>query len=386
MFHSVPGVPDGSAGLNLTACTLAKIFKRDIIYWDDAEILALNPNLSQSLSKDYPITVARRISGSSSTASITEYLNKACPLEWTQVGKVIDWPEGTKGCDGSAAMTACIRDTPGTIGYIDSGHGHDEGLTEIELENASEVFLSSKSAGDAGIATAASSVPASDLDYGSVSLLNQPGANTWPIVTISYLYVRRDISYLEPEAQGLLIAFLKSLYDADTIGMCSVFGFVPVNADVQNIAKAGISLLETSNANAVPWSFESSSTTDIGDGALDYVISGKRRSFAEYERTINEGKIGDLEDQLAALQASVVALNLNSGAASDGDSDSDSDDNTSSVALGLSILSLILWAGSFAVFLMRKKIFHKNVDDGSVVSDLNLHEHNGNGVKSSTNV
>ena len=47
-------------------------------------------------------------------------------------------------------MPSCIRDNKGAIGYINAGHGHEEGLVEIELENAYGTFLSSKRAGEEG--------------------------------------------------------------------------------------------------------------------------------------------------------------------------------------------------------------------------------------------
>ena len=114
-FHSVP---TGETKLNLTPCVLAKIFKRDITSWTDSEIIELNPDLS--LSGESPITVGRRVEGSSSTASITAYLNTACPEEWpeTLVGSTIEWDAGTKECEGSGGMTNCLRDVAGTIGYI----------------------------------------------------------------------------------------------------------------------------------------------------------------------------------------------------------------------------------------------------------------------------
>lgn len=37
IFHNIPDVPDGPQGLNLTACVLSKIFKREIKYWDHDE-------------------------------------------------------------------------------------------------------------------------------------------------------------------------------------------------------------------------------------------------------------------------------------------------------------------------------------------------------------
>ena len=77
-FHNVAADDLGVAGrLNLTSCTLAKIFRRDITTWDDATIVAENPNLSVPAGQ--PITIIHRSDGSSSTYGITSYLSEACP-------------------------------------------------------------------------------------------------------------------------------------------------------------------------------------------------------------------------------------------------------------------------------------------------------------------
>lgn len=92
-----------------------------------------------------------------------------------KVGKTITWPADTLACEGSGEMTSCIRNNPGAIGYIDSGHGHAEGLVEIELQNKDGYFLSSKeAAARGGIGSAAGAIPTSpDADFGSVDLLNR---------------------------------------------------------------------------------------------------------------------------------------------------------------------------------------------------------------------
>lgn len=96
------------------------------------------------------------------------------------MGSTIEWPEDTKPCEGSGGMTECIVSVEGTIGYIDSGHGHEENLIEIELQNADGTYLSSKEASaKGGIAAAApGAVPESaDADFGSVNLLNRVSHN-----------------------------------------------------------------------------------------------------------------------------------------------------------------------------------------------------------------
>lgn len=65
-FHSVP-----IQNLNLTGCLLARIFSREITQWDHDDILAENSALREN-PVDLPITVVRRVKGSSSTSSITK--------------------------------------------------------------------------------------------------------------------------------------------------------------------------------------------------------------------------------------------------------------------------------------------------------------------------
>ena len=85
-------------------------------------------------------------------------------------------------------MSSGIQSTPYAIGYIDSGHGHDDGLVEIKLRNLDGNFVDSLSVGDAGVMAAASqtTMPAAAGDWETVNLINQPGPTTWPIVAVSY--------------------------------------------------------------------------------------------------------------------------------------------------------------------------------------------------------
>mmetsp|Transcript_8124 Transcript_8124/g.11623 ORF Transcript_8124/g.11623 Transcript_8124/m.11623 type:complete len:329 (-) Transcript_8124:965-1951(-) len=188
VFHNIPGVPGGAGGLKLTPCVLAKIFRTQIQYWDDPEIVLLNDHIASTLKeKRLPIKVARRVLGSSSTATFTQYLHEStqmdCPDAWPTatssgenlVGKVIDWADTTLPCQGSGGVTDCIRDNEGAIGYIDAGHGRDEGLTEIELRNLAGIYQSSREAAEAGVAAAAGDTLPSraDGDFSGVQLLNQ---------------------------------------------------------------------------------------------------------------------------------------------------------------------------------------------------------------------
>ena len=371
VFHSIPGIPNGVGGLNLTACELAQIFNREITSWDDEKITKLNPNLD--VPAGFPIHVARRVEGSSSTSTLTKYMNSKCPDHWPEemTGKKITWPDGTMECDSSSLMAKCIRDNPGAIGYSDAGHGHAEGLIEIELENEDGTFLSSRFAMEnEGIADAASSFPMNDKDYSEMNVMNQPGKYTWPMVAASYLYVRKDLSYIKnSEEQGLLIGFLKSVFNSEYNSACADFGFVFVKDSVIDQNLDAITNL-TVNDDAPTFVFESGNDKADVAGGDDYVVSGKRRTYAEYERESTSVKISDLETTLAAQETTIAMLEKELN-----DLKSDSASSEAMTALGLSIASSVLWGLLLGwVFFFRKRLVHKDVDDGSLVSDINLQE------------
>jgi hypothetical protein len=335
----------------------------------------LNPNLK--LSSSLPITVARRVLGSSSTASITAYLQNACPDVWPEelVGSTIDWPEGTEECEGSSAMTECIVSKEGTIGYIDSGHGHAEGLQEIELRNADNFYVNSREAiANGGVTAAAANAgfPDSlDADFSSVNLLNQPGENTWPIVAMTYIYVRKDLTFIpNPASQTLLKSFLKQLYADDFIPICEAdFGFVRVTGGLRNMSLAAIDSLVVAS-DAPEWIIETDTLSRTGQG--NYVISTKRDSYSEVEQNNAVGDIATLTALIAELEAKVESMQVTISQLSDTTSththseetgaveeaaeylDIESDDDTQvKTALALASVSFILWMATIIGVLVK---------------------------------
>ena len=140
------GLP-ASTPLNLTACLLSGIFQREITSWDDAAILAVNPELSPFLEADAPISVIRRRLGSSSTAGMSQYLLEAtqndpsCPTRWVigagKGGELSDegecvkppcWPSDTIQAEGSGGVSGALDTVPYAIGYVDVGHGRSANL------------------------------------------------------------------------------------------------------------------------------------------------------------------------------------------------------------------------------------------------------------------
>lgn len=238
---------------------------------------------------------------------LPQYLHDACPDHWPieMVGAVIDWPTDTEPCEGSGGVTTCITQTRGTIGYLDAGHGISEGLAEIALTNDAGMTQTSAKASERGGIAAAEpeTFPAANADFSSISLLNRPGTYTWPIVLMTYVYVRQDLSHLEdPDEQSLLKAWLQALYNDDYIQQCvDDYGFtLPTEATRQYALDAIETLIITPEANE--WIFESSTQPIVA--ADTFVISQKRRTHNEVERDL-------LMDKVAALEQANAELELN---------------------------------------------------------------------------
>lgn len=378
IFHSVPVPSSGPDDLKLTACLIARIFKRNITTWSDDAILADNPNILNYIEEGHPIRVAHRVLGSSSTASVTDYLNTACPSEWGPelVGSSITWDADTVGCQGSGGMTSCIRDVPGTIGYLDAGHGTEEKLNEIELLNAAGRYITSQtSQANGGVAAAADDalnagiIPVDPTaDFSAVSLLNRGGEFTWPIVAMTYVYVRQDLSLLG-DVGAITKAFLKYLL-SPALEQCTVYGFSIVPEAVLNNSKAAVDSIVVTGDE---WTFETDTQIITGQGA--FVFSSKRRSYGEYQRSLLTDQVESMMMRIEELEAMLVERLVADNATADrmadlestvqsiedgsmGAEDHSHDDVDTTAPVALSVVAIIL---ALFNFLYTWLVVKKNV-------------------------
>ena len=143
-------------------------------------------------------------------------------------------------------------------------------------------------------------------DFSAVSLHNMPGEFTWPIVAISYLYVRTDQSGTA-EKGPLLKAFVEYVLSEEGQALLADYNFEGVPASV--LALSNLAVTNMTLDGSPTWTFESD--TNKGNGQKDFVISAKRRSHYEYA-------IGEIMDEMATnimladavttLEAKIVAM------------------------------------------------------------------------------
>ena len=177
--------------LRITGPVLAEVFMGNISKWNDPKLTALNPGKRLP---DTPISIIHRADGSGTTFNFTDYLTEVSK-EWAdRVGRgaAVKWPAassvGGKGNEGVAANVARIK---GSIGYVEYAYVKKNNLNFMQLQNRDGQYVNPD---DASFAAAAAGADWFSVPGMGLSIVNQPGRNTWPISTASFI-----IMYKEPK-------------------------------------------------------------------------------------------------------------------------------------------------------------------------------------------
>jgi phosphate transport system substrate-binding protein len=130
-----------------------------------------------------------RSDGSGTTYIFTDYLSKAVPSWNTSVGKgkEVMWPAGL-GAKGNEGVAGQVRQTPGSIGYVELAYAKQNKLPIAAIKNKADKFVvASVPAVTAAAAGAARALPA-NTDF-RVSIVDAPGADSYPISSFTWILV-----------------------------------------------------------------------------------------------------------------------------------------------------------------------------------------------------
>jgi phosphate transport system substrate-binding protein len=174
-----------SSGLKLDGPTLADIFQGKVTTWNNPAIAKLNPGMKLPSGK---ITIVHRSDDSGTTKGFTTFLSAYSPSWKSSVGadKTVKWPTGT-GAKGNDGVAAAIKQTDGSIGYVEQAYALANKFAYASVKNKSGNFvaptLDSTSAAGDGV-----SVPA---DLG-ISTIDAPGAQAYPITSQTFIDTYKD--------------------------------------------------------------------------------------------------------------------------------------------------------------------------------------------------
>lgn len=192
-------IPAVGSGLKLTRAAYTGILVGKIKFWNDPEIVKANPGLKLP---DLPITLFTRSDGSGTTAVFTAHCAEVS-AEFTDkvgAGKSVTWPVGVAG-KGNEGVTALIKSTPGAIGYVEYGFAANSKLSMAALENHAHNFITPSV--ESATSTLASVQLPSNL---CVSVIDPKGADDYPIVTFTWLLVKKQ--YADSGKAAALKAFI----------------------------------------------------------------------------------------------------------------------------------------------------------------------------------
>jgi phosphate transport system substrate-binding protein len=199
MTYNEPGI---SGKLRLTPEIISGVYLGTITKWNDEKIKEANPGIPLP---DASIIVVHRSDGSGTSFIFTNYLSKVSTDWKDKVGNAtsVNWPVGLGG-KGNEGVAGLVKQTEGSIGYVELAYAVKNNLPYAELKNKDGKFVeaSLESVTEAA-AGAVKNMPA-DL---RVLITDSPGAKSYPICGFTWLLVYKNEK--NKEKSQALVNFLK---------------------------------------------------------------------------------------------------------------------------------------------------------------------------------
>ena len=183
--YNLPGA--GTTPLRFDGPTVADIFLGRITRWNDPRIAALNPGVKLPATD---IIVVHRSDGSGTSFIFTDYLSKVSP-EWkSSVGSAtsVQWPTGLGG-KGNEGVTQQVKQSEGSIGYVELIYAISNGLPHASIKNAAGEFTAASLKSVTAAAAAAELGP--DTDF-RISITDAKGAGAYPISSFTWLLIPKQ--------------------------------------------------------------------------------------------------------------------------------------------------------------------------------------------------
>ncbi len=195
---NLPGFAKGD--LRVTGPVLAEMFMGKISKWNDPKLAALNPGKKLP---DTTITVVHRADGSGTTFNWTDYL-ATVSKDWLDTvgrGAAVKWPAPTSiGGRGNEGVAALVSRTSGSIGYVEYAYAKRNNIPVMALQNKDGNFVMPS---DDAFAAAAAGADWFSVPGMGLSIVNQPGAQAYPVSTASFILMYKEPSNKAESAEVL---------------------------------------------------------------------------------------------------------------------------------------------------------------------------------------
>lgn len=175
--------------LRMSGDVIADIFLGRITRWNDARLVALNAGAALPAQDIVPV---HRSDGSGTTFVFSDYLTTVSPA-WASGpgrGKELHWPVGLGG-KGNEGVAGQLRQTPGSIGYVEVVFANQLGLSVAHVQNAAGQFVPPTPETITAAAEGFAEAMPEDTDF-RISIVNAPGDNAYPISSFTWILLYRE--------------------------------------------------------------------------------------------------------------------------------------------------------------------------------------------------
>ena len=177
--------------LRISGPVLAEIYLGEILKWNDAKLVALNPGKKLP---DQNITIIHRADGSGTTFNFTDYLTTVSTKWADKVGRgaAVKWPaDNSVGGKGNEGVAANVNRIKGSIGYVEYAYVKKNNMIYMQLQNKNGKFVAPD---DLTFAAAAAGADWFSVPGMGISIVDQKGDAVWPISTASFIIMYKDPS------------------------------------------------------------------------------------------------------------------------------------------------------------------------------------------------
>src|SRR6476646_188382 len=235
LTYNLPEV--GGTKLRLDGPTIAGIFQGAITKWNDKAIAKLNPGAKLPNSD---IIVVHRSDGSGTSYIFSDFLSKVS-LDWKdKVGKAtsVNWPVGLGG-KGNEGVTQQVKQTEGSIGYVELIYALSNQLPYATVKNAAGEFVDASL--ESVTAAAASAKFEKNTDF-RVSITNAPGKDAYPISSFTWLLIQTNIK--DPAKGKAIKDFLSWMLTPEAQKMAEELKYAPLPAPVVSLVQSRLEILK----------------------------------------------------------------------------------------------------------------------------------------------
>jgi phosphate transport system substrate-binding protein len=215
-------VPELTRQLRLDGSTLADIFLGRITRWDDARLIALNPDIT--LPKE-SIRVITRADTSGTSWILTDFLSRLSTGWATGPGrsKYPAWPVGMR-VRGNEGVAAEVKATPFALGVVEAVYAMQNRLPVARIRNHAGAWVTPQTGALRAAASAMLGSIEDTVEF-ATSISDAPGEQSYPIASLSWLIIpSRGVDSTQAAATRRFVLWALERGEADALAL----GYAPL--------------------------------------------------------------------------------------------------------------------------------------------------------------